>query len=69
MRGHLLLALEQARPRAAISQDVEAAVGDGAVEIWQVHVFGPARNQIDKQRMHDIHRVLAAAQHTLGLAS
>jgi hypothetical protein len=63
-----LLALEQARPRASVANDVEAAVGHGAVQVGEVHGFAPARDQIDEQRVHDIDGVLAATQQALGFA-
>jgi hypothetical protein len=63
-----LLAREQARSRASVADDVEAAICHGAVEVGQVHVFAPARNQIDEQRVYDIDSVLATAQDAFGLA-
>jgi len=62
------LALEQPCARAPVAHRVEAAIGHGSVEVGEVHVGGPGRDQICEQRMHDIDGVLAASQHALGLA-
>jgi len=62
-----LLALEQARAVASVANDIEAPVGDGSIEVGEVHLGGPTWNQIDEQRMHDIDGILATTQDALGL--
>jgi hypothetical protein len=59
---------EQACARRPIAYQVEAAIGDSAVEVGEVHVLVPARDEIREETVHDIDSVLATAQYAFGLA-
>jgi hypothetical protein len=64
-----LFAFEQAGPIASVANDIETPVGDRSVEVRKIHLGGPARNQIDEQRMYDIDRILAVTQDALGFTN
>lgn len=66
--GRRLLALEQAGARRTIAHHIEAAIRDGSVEVGEVHVVRPAREEVREKSMHHVDSVFAATQHAFGLA-